>query len=56
MSARVVIDSVEFARAGQRLSGVAPVGELARLADSLFDAGGELRRTAGPGFFAELAR
>jgi uncharacterized protein len=43
MSARVVIDSVEFARTGQQMSGVAPVGEFARLADSLFDAGGELK-------------
>ncbi len=43
MSARAVIDSLEFARAGQRLCGVAPVCELARLADSLFDTGGELK-------------
>ena len=43
MSARVVIDSVEFARDGEQLSGGVPVGELARLADSLYDAGGEIR-------------
>ena len=43
MSARAVIDSVEFARTGGHLSGVAPVNGLARLADSLFDAGGELK-------------
>jgi uncharacterized protein len=43
MSARPVIDSIEFARDGRQLSGGAPVGELARLADSLFDAGGELK-------------
>jgi len=42
MSARAVIDSVEFARTGESLSGDAPVGELARLADSLFDACGKL--------------
>ena len=43
MSARAVIDGVEFARAGECLSGEAPVGELARLADCLFDAGGGLK-------------
>jgi uncharacterized protein len=43
MSARAVIDTVEFARAGLRLSGEAPVGELQRLADSLFDTGGKLK-------------
>jgi uncharacterized protein len=43
MSARAVIDSLEFARAGEILRGEAPVGELARLTDSLYDAGGELK-------------
>ena len=43
MSARAVIDSIEFARAGQHLSGEVAVGALVRLADSLFDAGGELK-------------
>jgi uncharacterized protein len=43
MSARAVIDSLEFARAGQYLRGEAPVGELARLTDSLYDASGELK-------------
>ena len=43
MSARAVIDSLEFARASQYLRGEAPVGELARLTDSLYDAGGELK-------------
>ena len=43
MSARAVIDSLEFARAGQHLRGEAPVGELARLTDSLYDAGGKLK-------------
>jgi uncharacterized protein len=43
MSARAVIDSLEFARAGEQLSGDVPVDELGRLADSLFDTGGELK-------------
>ena len=42
MSARAVIDSLEFARAAGYLRGNVPVGELARLTDSLYDAGGEL--------------
>jgi uncharacterized protein len=43
MSARAVIDSVEFARAGEHFSDSVPVGELARLADCLYDAVGEIR-------------
>ena len=42
MSARTLIDSVEFARAGEELSGSVAVAELARLADSLFDTDGTL--------------
>ena len=42
MSARTLIDSVEFARAGEELSGSVAVAELARLADSLFDSDGTL--------------
>ncbi len=42
MSARAVIDSLEFARGDQQLRGSVPVAELARLADGLFDASGEL--------------
>ena len=42
MSARAVIDSLEFSRGGQHLRGTVPVVELARLVDSLFDSGGEL--------------
>ena len=42
MSARAVIDSLEFARTAQHLRGTVPIVDLARLADSLFDAGGEL--------------
>ena len=42
MSARAVVDSLEFAQSGQHLRGTVPVAELTRLADSLFDAGGEL--------------
>jgi uncharacterized protein len=42
MSARAVIDSLEFARDRQHLRGTVPVVELARLSDSLFDACGEL--------------
>ena len=43
MSARASIDSLEFARAGEQLSGSVPVSELSRLADSLFDADGSLQ-------------
>ena len=43
MSARAVIDGLEFARAGEQLSGEVPISELARLADSLFDTQGELK-------------
>lgn len=42
MSARALIDSVEFARAAEELSGSVPVRELGRLADSLYDADGAL--------------
>ena len=42
MSARAVIDSLACARSGQQLRGAVSVAELARLADSLFDADGEL--------------
>ena len=38
-----VIDSLEFARTAQTLSGNLPVPELARLRDSLFDDSGEVR-------------
>jgi uncharacterized protein len=43
MSARAVIDSIEFARVGGQLRGEVPVDELVRLTDSLFDTGGELK-------------
>ena len=43
MSARASIDSVEFARAGDELSGSVPVAELARLTDVLFDADGAVQ-------------
>lgn len=43
MSARALIDSVEFARAGEILNGSVPVSKLARLADSLFDGAGVLQ-------------
>ncbi len=43
MSARALIDSVEFARAGEELSGSVPVAELARLSDSLYDTQGALQ-------------
>ncbi len=43
MSARALIDSLEFARAGEQLKGSVPVSELSRLADSLFDANGTLQ-------------
>ena len=41
-SAQTVIDSLEFARAGQELRGSLPVTSLARLEDGLFDAGGSI--------------
>src|SRR5215204_93671 len=43
MSARASIDSLEFARAGEQLSGGVPVSEFPRLADSLFDTEGYLQ-------------
>jgi uncharacterized protein len=43
MSARASIDSLEFARAGEQLSGSVPINELPRLADSLFDPDGDLQ-------------
>ena len=43
MSARPLIDSVEFASAGEQLSGSVPVSEFARLGDSLHDATGALQ-------------
>jgi uncharacterized protein len=43
MSARALIDSVEFARAGEELSGSVPVEELSRLADTLYDTDGALQ-------------
>jgi uncharacterized protein len=42
MSARTVIDSLEFARAGQALQGSVPVASLARLDDCLYDPTGSL--------------
>jgi DUF177 domain-containing protein len=43
MSARTVIDSLEFARAGQALQGSIPVASLARLEDCLYDPAGNLQ-------------
>lgn len=43
MSAQTVIDSLEFARAGQELRGSLPVARLARLQDCLFDADGSVQ-------------
>jgi uncharacterized protein len=43
MSARASIDSLEFARAGEQLSGSVPVSELTRLTDSLFCPDGNLQ-------------
>jgi len=42
-AAPAVIDSLEFARAGQSLSGSLPVASLTRLRDGLFDDRGEIR-------------
>jgi uncharacterized protein len=42
MFAQTVIDSLEFARAGQELRGSLPVTSLARLQDSLIDAAGSI--------------
>lgn len=42
-AALAVIDSLEFARAGQSLSGSLPVAALTRLQDGLFDDQGEIR-------------
>ena len=43
MPAQTVIDSLEFARTGQFLSGSLPIGSLARLKDRLHDEQGEVR-------------
>jgi uncharacterized protein len=43
MPAQTVIDSLEFARTGQFLSGSLPIGSLARLKESLHDEQGEVR-------------
>jgi uncharacterized protein len=43
MPAQTVIDSLEFARTGQTLTGELPVAGFARLKDSLYDPAGEIR-------------
>ncbi len=43
MSARAVIDSLEFARSSQQLEGEVEVAQLLRVADSLFDSAGGLK-------------
>ena len=53
MSARAVIDSLEFARGGQQLQDTVAILELTRLADSLYDTGGELTFALGGGYDAE---
>lgn len=42
MSAPAVIDTLEFARSGERLGGILPVASLKRLEDILYDTTGEL--------------
>ena len=42
MSALAVVDSLEFARTGQRSSGVLPVSSLPRLEDVVIDKSGEI--------------
>ena len=53
MSARAVIDSLEFACSGQELQGEVKVAQLARLADSLFDTGGDLKFTLAGSYDSE---
>jgi len=53
MSAQAVIDSLEFAHTGQRMQGEVKVAQLTRLADSLYDAGGDLRFSLAGGDDAE---
>ena len=43
IASAIVIDSLEFANTGQELQGSVRVAQLERLADNLFDAGGDLR-------------
>jgi uncharacterized protein len=43
MPAQTVIDSLEFARTGQTLSGSLPISGLLRLKENLFDSPGEVR-------------
>lgn len=45
MSARTVIDGLEFAHGGKELRGDVPVVALVRLADSVYDCSGELHYT-----------
>ena len=52
MSARAVLDSLQFARSGQELQGAVAVAQLRRLADSLFDAGGDLKFVLAGGYDA----
>lgn len=49
MSAQTVIDSLEFARAGQELRGSLPVRGLTRLQDYLFDSDGSVEFTVRGG-------
>jgi uncharacterized protein len=51
-AAQTVIDSLEFAQAGRRLSGSLPIPVMARLQDSLFDRSGEVRFEVIGGFDA----
>lgn len=50
MKSAVVIDSLEFARSGEELSGEVSVAELTRLADALFDTDGHLRYRVRGGY------
>lgn len=42
-AAQAVVDSLEFARTGQRLSGSVPVAAMSRLQDSLLEQAGEVK-------------
>lgn len=53
MSGQAVIDSLEFARAGQHLTGSVPVAAMTRLEEVLYDSAGECRYEIAGGLDAK---
>ncbi|MDH5536129.1 MAG: DUF177 domain-containing protein, partial [Betaproteobacteria bacterium] len=50
MSARTVIDSLDFVQTGREMRGTVPLANLERLADTLHDTGGGLMFTLKGGY------